>query len=394
MPYPPPILPKALPPAAKVALISPSSRINTQAPYALARSQALLASLGYTVTTHFSSDGESADLVETGGDPVAASIRNRLSELRAAFADTATDLILCTIGGATMTELIPYLVEDEDLHRLVRENPKIVVGYSDITVLHWSLRALTGLRTFYGPGAVSELGEAVTSTQSSISSFSSRDHAQKNKPQDDGYLQDFQLTHLLAALSHPDRPLGPVPRSDFYAPLLAPYFFTSPDSTTPRDLLPSPPWTWLRQGRGEGRLFGGCLTVVARIQGTPRISPDWKGRILFLESSMAEGDLSRGNLLGKVRQAVADLAAHGVFDELAGLVIGRPYGYNSERERAEYAAVFRGLLCRGRLADRTFPILMNVDFGHTSPMVTMPMDALAVLDSDGDEFAITEAAVV
>lgn len=150
----------------------------------------------------------------------------------------------------------------------------------------------------------------------------------------------------------------------------------------------------LRPGCAEGRLFGGCLTVVARIQGIPRITPDWKGRILFLESAMAEGDLSKGNALGKVRQAVADIAAYVVFDEIAGLVIGRPYGYDSERARAEYAAVFRGLLCRGRLAGHQFPILMNVDIGHTAPMVTLPMDSLALLDSDRDEFAITEAAVI
>ncbi|KAF6814572.1 peptidase U61 LD-carboxypeptidase A protein [Colletotrichum sojae] len=359
-----PIVPKALPANANIALISPSSRIYNLVPDALARSINLLTSLGYRVTTVFFNDGEDADVVVADGKPIAASIANRLAELRAAFSDPSFDAVLCTVGGPTMTELIPSLVEDAELHRLVRENPKILIGYSDITVLHWSLRALTGLRTFYGPCPVSELGEAATSTPESLASFASRNAAPATAAStrtDDGYLQDFHLVSLLAALSRP-QPLGTVPRSKFYAPV--------------------------------GRLFGGCLTIVARTQGIPRITPDWKGRILFLESAMAEGDLSKGNPLGKVRQAVADIAAHGVFDEIAGLVIGRPYGYDSERARAEYAAVFRGLLCRGRLAEHQFPILMNVDIGHTAPMVTLPMDSLALLDSDRDEFAITEAAVI
>ncbi|KAF6833745.1 peptidase U61 LD-carboxypeptidase A protein [Colletotrichum plurivorum] len=394
-----PIVPKALPANANIALISPSSRINNLVPDALARSINLLTSLGYRVTTFFFNDGEDADVVVANGKSIAASIANRLGELRAAFSDPSFDAVLCTVGGPTMTELIPSLVEDAELHRLVRENPKILIGYSDITVLHWSLRALTGLRTFYGPCSVSELGEAATSTPESLASFASRNAAPEtaaSRRTDDEYLQDFHLVSLLAALSRP-QPLGTVPRSKFYAPIVPPYFLSAISAMAPRNprlLLPSPAWKWLRPGRAEGRLFGGCLTVVARIQGIPRITPDWKGRILFLESAMAEGELSKGNPLGKVRQAVADIAAHGVFDEIAGLVIGRPYGYDTERARAEYAAVFRGLLCCGRLAEHQFPILMNVDIGHTAPMVTLPMDSLALLDSDRDEFAITEAAVI
>lgn len=394
MTQPGPILPRALPANAKIALISPSSRINNLLPSALARSVNLLTSLGHRVTTISITDGEDADTAAADGHPIAASIANRLAELRAAFSDPSFSAVLCTAGGPTMTELVPHLVEDAELHALVRQNPKIVLGYSDITVLHWSLRALAGLRTVYGPCAVSELGETTTSTAESIGSFDAAAPEAGDKRTDDGYLQDFHLATLLAAVSHPHQPLGPVPRSKFYSPVVPAYFLTADAPATPRPLLPSPAWTWLRPGRAEGRLFGGCLTVVARIQGMPRITPDWRGRILFLESAVAEGDLSRGAPLARVRQAVADVAARGVFDEVAGLVVGRPYGYDSERARAAYAAVFRGLLCHGRLAGRRFPILMNVDVGHTAPMVTLPMDALAVMDSDRDEFAITEAAVI
>ncbi|KAI3548552.1 LD-carboxypeptidase [Colletotrichum filicis] len=401
MSFPPPLIPKSLPPNAKIALISPSFRVNTLIPTALARAQTLLSSLGYTITTIFQPDGEDLDPVLSAGEPIPAGIRNRLAELRAAFADPTVDMVLCTVGGSTATELIPYLVADVDLQNLIRENPKIFVGYSDITVLHWCLRALTGLRTFYGPCAVSELGEAVTSSGASVSSFDfSQEHTENNKTEDDGYLQDFHLAHLLQVLSTPittTTPI-PIPRSTYYAPITCPYFLSpsTRTSTTPRTLLPSPSWIWLRRApRTQGRLFGGCLTVVARIQGIAHISPSWKDKIMFLESATAEADMTKGNPLARIRSAFADLAARGVFDEIAGLVVGRAYGYNTEQERAEYAAVIQGLLCKGRLgASTSFPILMNVDIGHTAPIVTLPMDALAVLDSEKDEFSIAEAVVV
>ncbi|KAJ3945626.1 uncharacterized protein N0V96_003963 [Colletotrichum fioriniae] len=381
----------------------PSFRVNTLVPTALARSQTLLSSLGYTVTTIFSPQDEDLDPVLSAGEPIPAGIRNRLAELRAAFADPTVDMVLCTVGGSTATELIPYLVADLDLQRLIRENPKIFVGYSDITVLHWSLRALTGLRTFYGPCAVSELGEAVTSTPASVSSFDfSRDRhlEQANKTEDDGYLQDFHLAHLLQTLSTPTRTTTPIPipaqpTTPPSHPLLS--LPLNPNLNHAKNPPPSPPWTWLRRApRTQGRLFGGCLTVVARIQGIARISPPtWKDKIMFLESSTAEADMTKGNPLARIRSAFADLAARGVFDEIAGLVVGRAYGYNTERERAEYAAVIQGLLCKGRLgASTSFPILMNVDIGHTAPIVTLPMDTLAILDSEKDEFSITEAVVV
>ncbi|TEA12894.1 putative murein peptide carboxypeptidase [Colletotrichum sidae] len=390
----PPLLPKPLPPNGKIAFISPSNRINYVLPDPLSRSRALLESLGYTVTIIFAPKGEEQDLVASDGANIEACINNRLSEIRAAFSDPSVDAIFCTIGGSLMTELVPRLVRDTSLHDTVRRNPKIFVGYSDITILHWALSQTTGLRTFYGPCPVTELGEAATSTSSSVASFPRRSVA-RSKDTDDGYLQDFNLSHLLRCLTSLS-PLGPVPRSRFYAPLLPPYFFTFSKTATaaPRSLLPSPPYTWLRPGRAEGLLFGGCLTILPRILSVPSLAPrSWASKILFLESATADADLSRGAPVAKIRQAVADIAAHGVFDEIAGLVVGRPYGYTTDAARAEYAAVFRGLLCRGRLAKRGFPILMNVDIGHTSPMVTLPFGALAALDSEGDRFEILEAGV-
>ncbi|KAK9234946.1 peptidase family S66 [Lipomyces kononenkoae] len=358
---PSPIVPKALEPGAAIAFISPSARLNDKLPDVMSRATAVLSAQGYRVRELFNPDTS-----------IQSSITNRLSELRTAFSDPTVSAIICTIGGPSFTELLPALVADTELHSTIRANPKIVVGYSDITGLHWFLYALIGLRTFYGPGAIPELGES-SSVEDETSPLA------------------FCVKHLFRAITNRE-PIGQIPRSPKYAPELAP-FFRDPASTEPAELIPTPGWIWIRPGKAQGRLFGGCLTVMARLNGVPSIVPDWRGRIVFFETAIGDDNVS-GNPLHRVQAGIADLIAQGVFEEAAGLVVGRPFGYDSTEMREEYIGVIKGLLCEGRLAQKSFPILFNVDFGHTTPMVTLPFDALAQLDSETDQFAILEPGVI
>jgi muramoyltetrapeptide carboxypeptidase LdcA involved in peptidoglycan recycling len=351
---------KHLVPGDKIAFISPSERINSSLPAVIDRATAVLTNKGYKVETFFGDD-----------KGIQSCISNRLSEIRAAFSDPSISAIITTIGGTTFTELLPALIADKELHDIIRANPKIVVGYSDITGLHWFLHALTGLRTFYGPGAVPEIGEP-------------NDINDKDTP------LAFCVDNLLRAIASPE-PLGQIPRSNYYAPRGAP-FFNKPESTEPPKVVKTSEWQWLRPGKAQGRLFGGCLTVAARLVGISPIVPDWRGRIVFLETATNE-DGSGGNPPHRVQAAFADLIAHGVFEEAAGLVVGRPYGYDSEEDREVYAGIIKGLFCEGRLAEKNFPILFNVDIGHTVPMVTLPYDALAELDSRTGTFAVLESGV-
>ncbi|KAI0391761.1 peptidase [Xylariaceae sp. FL0594] len=357
------ILAKALEPGATVAFVSPSLRLNHTFPAVMQRATSVLESKGYKVREIYTRDKGVQDR-----------IANQLSELRTAFTDTTIDAIICTIGGTTFTELLPALIADTALQQAIRAHPKVVIGYSDITGLHWFLHATTGLRTFYGPGAIPELGElaSVDDEKSALA---------------------FTVRNLLRAVADPTTPIGNVDRSPTYM-AEPPSFFIPGKGDVPNELVPNDAgWTWIRRGRGEGRLFGGCLTVMARLAGVRAIAPDWRGRIVFLESAAGEDDRS-GSPIHRVQAAIADLIAQGVFDDAAGLVVGRPIGYDTPDMREQYVGVVRALLCEGPRAKQTFPILFNVDIGHTSPMVTLPFDALACLDSEKDQFAILESAVV
>lgn len=380
---PSPILAPALKPGDKIAFLSPSARLNHKLPLFISRATALLNKRGYEVLPIYTPESSQA------GDTfssIQSSIATRLSEIRSAFRNPSIKAIICTIGGTTFTELLPALLADKDLQRQIRNNPKIVVGYSDITGLHWFLYVTTGLRTFYGPGIIPELGLP--------------DNVNDNPEGPLGFCLG-NLLRVIAADSSTGRHsgdsrigVGDIPRSKEYYPKSVP--FDQPDLTSLPNPLPTPKWTWLRHGKSTGRLFGGCLTVVARLSGIRAISPDWRGRIVFLETAMGDGNnIDKGNPIERVRAGFADLIAQGVFDEAAGLVVGRPFGYDAPARRQVYMDVITGLFCEtgNALANNPFPILFGVDFGHTIPMVTLPYDALALLDSELDKFAILESGV-
>lgn len=356
---PSPITPPALKPGDTVAFISPSERMNLTHPKVVARAAKLFQTRGYSVKTFFTQD-----------NGVQSSIANRIAEIRDAFFDPSVTAIICTIGGTTFSELIPTLLADKDLCNHIRQNPKIFVGTSDITGFHWFLYAATGLRTFYGPSAIPELGTA-------------------DSIDDETSPLAFCVRHLFRAIAQPE-PLGDIARSPVYAPEFASFFYKGGDSVEVQEVVEAPKWQWLRNGKGQGRLFGGCLTLCVRLNGIPALRPDWRGRIVFLET--AGGDT---NPPIRVQAAVADLIAHGVFEEVAGLVIGRPHGYTTKEQLDTYAGIFQSLLCEGRLgaSGPQFPILFGVDVGHTTPMVTLPYDAMTLLDSNNDQFSIIESGV-
>ena len=131
--------------------------------------------------------------------------------------------------------------------------------------------------------------------------------------------------------------------------------------------------------------MGGCLPSMLQLAGT-KYFPSYRGCILLLENP--EGEVFNGPLpYEQTRSLMADLVNLGIFEEIIGLVIGRPYKYDDEQKEDFKQMVLDQ--CRQSI----FPILFNVDIGHTDPMLTIPLNALASLNSERDEFAIVESGV-
>jgi muramoyltetrapeptide carboxypeptidase LdcA involved in peptidoglycan recycling len=142
---------------------------------------------------------------------------------------------------------------------------------------------------------------------------------------------------------------------------------------------PSPGWTWLKSGRGEGPLIGGCIESLQHLRGT-RFWPDFAGAILFLETSEEKPTPAT------VDGILMDYENMGVLAQLNGLLVGRPMAYSDEEKQA-----LREVLLE-RCARFEFPIVCDMDFGHTSPQLTLPIGVRAQIDADALQVAIVEAA--
>ncbi|RAL14150.1 S66 peptidase family protein [Aspergillus homomorphus CBS 101889] len=349
-----PILPPPLQPGETIALVSPSFRYNDILPLPLNRGKAFLESLGFQVQIIYTPFPQKISIAE--------SIRIRTAELHAAFRDDTIRAIICTLGGQHANELLNALD-----YELIRAHPKIFVGYSDTTFLHYALESRAGLRTFYGPSVLTDFADV-------------------------GGPLPFTVEHFLHVLTNPGKVVGPLPRSQRCAVEHNPFQFGENASMEVREMGVSPPWRWVRRGRAEGRLYGGTVHIVERLQGTVYAPDSWAGRVLLLESAMGGDSLHLPYALSRFRGNLVDLALSGVLGQISGLVIGRGYKYDAGMQD-ELAKVIEEVLdvVVGRKDE--VPVLMNVDVGHTSPFLTLPFGARVRLDSEADEFVVLEAGV-
>ena len=271
----------------------------------------------------------------------------RADDLHAAFADPEVTVVLASIGGDHAVELLPYLDED-----LIRDNPKLFQGYSDLTVLHWALLG-AGLVTFHGPALLPELGE---------------------HPEPPAYTDAWLRAAWLGTA-----PLRFSPAAAWTDEFLD--WDRREDLTRPRQLRPGTGWVTIREGAAEGPLVGGCLETICRhLKGSPAW-PDLTGALLFLETSEERPSPEQ------VDAYLAELAGTAAFEQIAGLLVGRPYGYDQEQARRLWRLAARWTQPSG------IPVLGNLDCGHTDPMLTLPLGIKARMDATARRLETLEPAV-
>ena len=152
------------------------------------------------------------------------------------------------------------------------------------------------------------------------------------------------------------------------------------DLTRPRRLRESPGWSWLRPGVREGILVGGCIESLQHLRGTP-FWPELDGAILFLETSEEAPSPAR------VDGILMDYENMGVLSNLAGLLFGRPMDYSESDKEALRQVIME------RTAGFEFPVISDMDFGHTAPQFILPVGCRARIDSEEESFSILDAAV-
>ena len=262
--------------------------------------------------------------VDERDDFDSSSITSRLEDLHAAFADPTVDGIMSVIGGFNANELLPYLDWD-----LIAANPKVFCGYSDFTVLANAIHARTGMITYVGPH---------------WSMFGMRDH--------------FEPTGQWFTAATSGQAWSIEPATAYTDDL----WFMNQDG---RQTLPTEgPWV-LREGAGTGRVIGGNLCTLNLLQGTG-LMPRLEGAMLFLEDDAA----------GDIHEFARNLAALLQRPDAAGITglgIGR-----FQQDSGVTRSMLRQVVDKHPLLD-SVPVVANLDFGHTSPMFTLPIGGQARL---------------
>lgn len=323
-----------------VGVVSPSSGLAAQFPHRVQRGVAQLEALGLRVKL-------APHALQRRGH-VSATPRQRAADLHDMFADPEVRLILTTIGGDHCCQLLPLLDYD-----LIAAHPTLLVGFSDTTVLNVAIWRRTGLVTCNGPALMTDFAEY---------------------PQ----MLDYTLSWFLkAACDH--GPVGVVtPASHWTEESLD--WEQQRDLERPRRLQLSPGWSWLKGSVAEGVLVGGCLESLEHLRGTS-FWPDWGGAILFVETSEEAPPPER------VDSILSDYENMGVLAQLRGLLVGRPMGYSTAQRQQLRDVVLE------RTAAYDLPVVADMDFGHTSPQLTLPVGCRARIDVPGQVLQILEGAV-
>ncbi|MFZ1654605.1 MAG: S66 peptidase family protein [Candidatus Moraniibacteriota bacterium] len=280
---------------------------------------------------------------------VSGTVEERIEDLHSAFSNPEVKCVMASIGGDHSNQLLKHIDYD-----LIRNNPKIFIGYSDISVLHYALQSKAGLRTFYGPCLISEFGEY---------------------PDVLDYTKDSFMKTLV------DGSFGEIRASEEWTDDFLDWF-NQENHTKKRTLYPSGGYEWWKEGRAEGRILGGCVPSINHTLGTEYwIDP--RGALFFID--IPEGGPGEPMDMAALDSFFADLDNAKTFENISGLIIGRPYRFSEELH-----SELKGLVLK-YAGSYGYPILYNANIGHCAPSITLPFGALAEADSSRNLFRIAES---
>lgn len=328
------LLPKKLKRGDYIGFVAPSAGLAKRYEYRVRRAIKWFENNGFKIKfgKHFWKDGYIA------GEP-----NERAEDINNMIYDKDVKAIISLIGGDHSVQLLDLIDYDA-----FRKSPKIFVGFSDITVLHLAFYKKSKAVTFYGPMILTQFGEYP-------------------KP------FDYTVKYFFKALC--DGKIGKIEASDYTDQFLDWGKYKNVERTEWK----SNRFLWLKKGEAEGKLIGGCLPSILRVAGT-KYFPSFENHILFLETP--ENNPGEPYPIEKVDADISQLKTMGILEEINGLIIGIPYRYDESMKRVFYK------LIQKRLKEFEFPILANVNFGHTDPIITIPYGIKAVLSSKDNLFEI------
>lgn len=261
--------------------------------------------------------------------------KNRAKDINDAFSDDSIKGIICLRGGYGTPRILNMLD-----YEMISENPKVFMGFSDITALHVAFNQLCAMTTFHGPMATSNFAKI-----------------KEDRVKFDEYTLDSIEKNLF--------------------------------SNEPSGIHINPGDEELKSygdKDAEGMLTGGNLTLLTAAMGSA-FEVDTRGKILFIEEV--------GEPIYKIDRMLTTLAMAGKFDDCKGVILGT--FVNCQREQKSYEG---GLdLTLEEVVENTIvpfnkPVIYNFKAGHSFPQPTLPLGTKVRIDAGTRQVEFLESGVV
>ena len=311
------IKPKALKKGDTIGLICPAGPVSDER---IEKAVTNIEKLGYKV--------KYSEAIKGRYGYLAGMDQERLADLHRQFSDPQVNGVWAIRGGYGCARLLPYID-----YALIRKNPKVLLGYSDITALHNAIHQKTGLVTFHGPVGASTM-------------------------------TDYNVMHLEAVVSNGLSPHRIYPCEANVAkqdPVFSVEIF--------------------KAGVATGALVGGNLSLLSSMVGTP-FQVDYKGKLLFIEDV--------GEKPYRIDRMLTQLMQSSNLHQAQGIVLG--IFDDCQPKDEQYSLSLRDTL-HERLSGLGIPVIYGVSFGHIQNMCTLPIGVQARLDTDKQTVTLLEKGV-
>ncbi|MBO3463535.1 S66 peptidase family protein [Aetokthonos hydrillicola] len=256
---------------------------------------------------------------------------DRASDINRFFADPKSAALLPIRGGWGCSRILPYLD-----YQLIRNNPKIIIGFSDITALILGIHAQTGIITFHGPNGLTSWRTAPTDYFRRVLFAGEMVTFQNQKDSDDA--------NRLMQVKNRIRTINP--------------------------------------GKARGRLIGGNLSVLSGIVGSPYV-PNLKGAILFLEDTNEN--------VYRIDRLITHLKLAGVFNQLSGFIFGQCTQCLPD---ADYGSLTLEEVLNDHIRPLKIPSWSGAEIGHLDTILTLPIGTEVEIDASLGKIRMLEPAVI
>ncbi|MGB5596644.1 MAG: LD-carboxypeptidase [Crocosphaera sp.] len=256
--------------------------------------------------------------------------QERAADINQFFADPKIDMLLPIRGGWGCARILPYLD-----YNLIKNNPKIIVGFSDLTALLIAIYTKSGLVTFHGPnGFTSWRTDQVNSFKKAL--FTENKIIFKNQRDGDDDNRLMQVKNRIQTI-------------------------------TP--------------GTAKGKLIGGNLSVLSGIIGSPYV-PDLTGYILFIEDV--------GENIYRIDRMITHLKIAGILDKLSGFIFGQ---CTNCLPNGDYGSLTLEQVLNDHIKPLGIPAWFGAQIGHIEPILTFPMGVEVEINSNTGSITYLESGV-